>query len=110
MKCSSFLRYFVGCQIHKGDPPSYTLWIIPDYYSNLYIFSSIDNVHHNFPTTTGVVIGFKEPEVQVPENIINGVKLLCLEVLEGNLMRTTVVSVSYQDKSAISEYTTDEIL
>ena len=63
--------------------------------------------HHNFPTTTGVVIGFKEPEVNVRENIINGVKLLCLEVMDGTLMRTTVVSVSYQDRSAISKCTTE---
>ena len=53
------------------------------------------------------MIGFEEAEVQVPENITDGVKLLCLEVLNGKLMRTTVVSVSYQDRSAISEYTTE---
>ena len=64
----------------------------------------------NFPTSTGIVIGFEETEVQVPENITDGVKLLCLEVLNGTLMRRTVVSVSYQDGSAISEYTIDKIL
>ena len=52
------------------------------------------------------MIGFNDTEVHVPENIINRVKSLCLEVLDGTLMRTTVVSVSYQDGSAISEYTT----
>ena len=54
------------------------------------------------------MIGFKEPEVHVSENIKDGVKLLCLEVLDGTLMRTTVVSVSSQDRSAISKYKTEE--
>ena len=54
------------------------------------------------------MIGFKESEVQVPENIKDGVKLLCLAVLNGTLMHTTIVSVTYQNRSAISKYKTEE--
>ena len=53
---------------------------------------------------TGVTIGFEEETVQVPENIRN--QTLCLNVLLGHLARTTIISVSYQDQTAISEYTT----
>ena len=53
------------------------------------------------------MIGFEKPEVQVPEDITNGVKLLCVKVLDGTLIRETVLSVSYQNKSAIGEYTTE---
>ena len=53
------------------------------------------------------MIGFKEPEVQVPENIKDGVQLLCIEVLDGTLIRSTIVSVTCQDRSAISKYTTE---
>ena len=63
---------------------------------------------HNFFFVTGVTIGFEEENVQVPENIRN--ETLCLNVLLGQLARITVVSVSYQDQTAISEYTTKEIL
>ena len=57
---------------------------------------------------TEITIGFEEETVQVSENIIN--RTLCVNVLLGQLARTTVVSVSYQDQTAISEYTTKEIL
>ena len=85
----------------QSDPPSYVHTLDNSYQP---VFSSTNN---DFPTTTGVVIGFKDPEVQVIENITE-VKLLCLEVLDGKLMRTTVVSVTYQDRSAISKYKTEE--
>ena len=53
------------------------------------------------------MIGFEEPEVQVSEDITDGVKLLCVKVFEGELMREAKVNVSYQDESAIGEYTTE---
>ena len=52
----------------------------------------------------GVIIGFEEETVQVDESI--GMKTLCVNVSLGQLERTTTVSVSSQDQTAISEYTT----
>ena len=57
-----------------------------------------------FPTATGVVIGFEEPEVQVPEDITDGVKLLCVKVFEGELMREASVTVQYFDHTAVGKY------
>ena len=61
-----------------------------------------------FPTTTVVEIGFEETEVQVPENITDGVWLLCVKVFEGELMRETTVTVKYNDKTAVCKYATYE--
>ena len=63
---------------------------------------------HDFFFVTGVTIGFEEETVKVHENIRN--QTLCVNVSLGQLARTTTVSVSYQDQTAISEYTTREIL
>ena len=52
----------------------------------------------------GVTIGFEEETALVNENI--GMKTLCINVSRAQLARTTVVSVSSQDLTAISEYTT----
>ena len=52
---------------------------------------------------TGVTIGFEEETVQILENI--RMKTLCVNVSLGQLLRTTTVNVSYQDQTAISEYT-----
>ena len=52
----------------------------------------------------GVIIGFEEETVQVDESI--GMKTLCVSVSRGQLGRGTTVSVSSQDQTAISEYTT----
>ena len=52
----------------------------------------------------GVTIGFEEETIKVDENI--GMKTLCVNVSRGQLGRGTVVSVSSQDQTAISEYTT----
>ena len=43
------------------------------------------------------MIGFEKYIDYVPENITNGVKLLCVKVLEGNLTRETTVIVQYYD-------------
>ena len=50
------------------------------------------------------MIGFEETEVQVPENIADGVKLLCVKVFEGELRREATVTVKYCDQSAVSKY------
>ena len=47
------------------------------------------------------MIGFEETEVQVPESIIDGVKLLCVKVFEGELMREATVTVKYYDHTAV---------
>ena len=60
----------------------------------------------DFFFVTGVIIGFEEETVQVDENV--GMKTLCVNVSRGQLARTTTVSVSNQDQTAISEYTTKE--
>ena len=52
----------------------------------------------------GAIIGFEEETVQVDENV--GMKTLCVNVSRGQLARITTVSVSSQDQTAISEYTT----
>ena len=57
-----------------------------------------------FPTVTGVVIGFEETEVQVPENIAGGVKLLCVKVFEGKPMRESKIIVQYYDQTAVGKY------
>ena len=57
----------------------------------------------DFNVEKGVTIGFEEETVQVDENI--GMKTLCVNVSYGQLARTTTVSVSSQDQTAISEYT-----
>ena len=49
------------------------------------------------------MIGFEETEVQVPENITDGVKLLCVKVLEGELMRETIVTIKYCDHTAVGK-------
>ena len=54
------------------------------------------------------MIGFEEPEVQVPENITDGVKLLCVKVMEGGLMREATVMVHYYDQTAVGMYVTDK--
>ena len=59
---------------------------------------------NNFFFEKGVTIGFEEETAQVDENI--GTKTLCVNVSRGQLVRTTTVSVSSQDQTAISEYTT----
>ena len=51
------------------------------------------------------MIGFEELEDKVPENIENGVKLLCVNVSDGELTNETIVTVVYQNQSAIGEYT-----
>ena len=51
-----------------------------------------------------VTIGFEEETVQVDESI--GMKTLCVNVSRGQLARNTIVSVSSQDQTAISEDTT----
>ena len=48
-------------------------------------------------------MALKKKLYKVPVNI--RMKTLCVNVLLGQLSRTTVVSVSYQDQTAISEYT-----
>ena len=55
-------------------------------------------------SVTGTIIGFEEETVQVDESI--RMKTLCVNVSRGQLERTTTVSVSSQDQTAISEYTT----
>ena len=62
-----------------------------------------------FYTIAGVVIGFEETEAQIPENIRDGVKLLCAKVLEGELMREATVMVQYYDQTAVGKYVTDKI-
>ena len=57
---------------------------------------------------TGVTIGFEEEAIQVPESNRN--QTLCVNVLLGQLLHTTTVNISYLDQTAISEYTTKEIL
>ena len=44
------------------------------------------------------MIGFEETEVQVPESITDRVKLLCVKVLEGKLMREATAIVKYNDQ------------
>ena len=53
-------------------------------------------------SVTGAIIGFEEENVQVDESI--RMKTLCVNVSHGQLERTTTVSVSSQDQTAISEY------
>ena len=54
------------------------------------------------------MIGFEETEVQVPENITDGVKLLCVKVLEGELMHQATVIIQYYDQTAVGKYVTDK--
>ena len=54
------------------------------------------------------MIGFEETEVLVPEDIINGVKLLCVKVLEGELMREATVMVQYYDQTTVGKHVTDK--
>ena len=54
------------------------------------------------------MIGFEETEVQVPENITDGVKLLCVKAFEGKLMREATVTVQYYDQTAFGKYVTDK--
>ena len=70
---------------------------IPDYPSKL----KLQACHDNFLPATGVTIGFEENDTMFFEN--NRLPQLCLKVLEGELRRTTVVNVSYQDGSATRE-------
>ena len=56
------------------------------------------------------MIGFEELEDKVPENIENGVKLLCVNVSDGQLTNETLVTVVYQNQSAIGKYTTKIIM
>ena len=59
---------------------------------------------NDFFFVKGVAIGFEEETVQFDENI--GMKTLCVSVSRGQLVHGTIVSVSSQDQTAISEYTT----
>ena len=59
---------------------------------------------NNFFFVKGVTIGFEEETLQVDESI--GMKTFCVSVSRGQLVRITTVSVSSQDQTAISEYTT----
>ena len=52
------------------------------------------------------MIGFEETEVQVPESITDRVKLLCVKVLEGKLMREATAIVKYNDQIVFSKYLT----
>ena len=54
------------------------------------------------------MIGFEETEVQIPENITDGVKLLCVKVFEGELMREATVTVQYYNQTAVGKYVTDK--
>ena len=53
------------------------------------------------------MIGFEKPEVQIPENITDGV-LLCVKVLEGELMREATVILQFLDQTAVGKYVTDK--
>ena len=57
------------------------------------------------------MIGFEKTEVQIPENITDGVKLLCVKVFEGKLMREARVTVQFLNNSnndlAIGKYVTN---
>ena len=52
----------------------------------------------------GVTLGFDESNIQVPENITGGVRLICIGIRNGILGRMTIVNISFQDGTATSEY------
>ena len=53
------------------------------------------------------MIGLEETEVQVPEDITDGVRLLCAKVFEGKLTREATIMVQYYDRTAIGKYVTE---
>ena len=57
------------------------------------------------------MIGFEKTEVQIPENITDGAKLLCVKVFEGKLMREARVTVQFLNNNnndlAIGKYVTN---
>ena len=68
-----------------------------------YVAPVIINVCYFF-TIAGVVIGFEETEVQIPENITDGIKLLCAKVLDGELICEATVIVQYYNHTAVGKY------
>ena len=70
---------------------------IPDYPSKL----KLQACHNYFLPVIGVTIGFEENNTVILEN--RTLPELCLKVLEGDLRRTTVVNVAYQDGSTTGE-------
>ena len=46
------------------------------------------------------MIGFVDADVQVPENITDGEKSICVNVTRGQLMREVTVMAQYQNHSA----------
>ena len=62
-----------------------------------------------YSTIAGVVIGFEETEVQVSENITDGMKLLCVKVFQGKLMREVTVIARYYNQTVDGKYVTDKI-
>ena len=52
------------------------------------------------------MIGFEETEVQIHENITDGDKLLCVKVMEGELMHQATVTVQYYNQTTVGKYVT----
>ena len=55
------------------------------------------------------MIGFEESEVQVLENITDGVKLLCVNVSDGELTGEISINVEYKDQTAVGKYIAKDI-